>query len=158
MIPKVSSRDVIHCQAGTSDKVYLVEHLERGGSSASFVGWGRRGSRLSFKHVSAIEASKLLSEKLMKGYKSKRGTVGLTADEEDMAIPMTPSSTYDSVLPDTAAVGAPSVPVDPPEPMEMDLPDLEAEFGRILRSGVHDGRVLPGAITPDGDAGSPSTR
>jgi len=153
MTPKVSCRDLLHNQEGTCDKVYLVEKLDRGGSSASFVGWGRRGSRLTYKHVSAMEASKLLSEKLMKGYKPKRGTVGLTGDEENMAIPMTPSSIYDSVLPDTAAAaGSPPVSVDPPEPVEMDLPDLEAEFGRILRSGVHDGRVLPGAITPDGDA------
>lgn len=151
MTPKVVAREVLHCVSGTSDKVYIIEKLERASVSAMFVSWGRRGKALASKHVSTVEAAKLQTEKMLKGYKPKATTIGLDARDEDMSVPMTDRIVYDSALPDTPATTAAPTTVEPPEAKELGLPELEAEFNRILKSGIHAGRVLPSNVSPAGD-------
>jgi len=154
MTAKVLSREVLHFQSGSSDKVYVVEYLERGGKSAHFTSYGRRGASLKSNHVSAADASTKLAEKLAEGYKSKASTVGLTPAETDLTKPLTEASKYNAVLPPaTAAPAAPAAaptPIEPPKPEVMELDDLETEFANIISSGVHAGKVEASAITPDG--------
>lgn len=154
MTAKVLSRDVLHNNTGTSDKVYVVEVLERGGRTAHFTSYGKRGGALKANHVSSAEASTKLAEKMASGYKSKGSTVGLTPAETDLSVPLTPRATYDTVLPPAAAAAptatAPS-PIEPPKPEVMELDDLERAFERIIRSGTHAGRVDASSITPTGE-------
>lgn len=154
---KVLSRDVLHNNSGTADKVYIVERLEGStGAQAFFTSYGKRGGTLKSLHVPATEASKKLTEKLTEGYKPKSSTVGLTPAEKDTTVPLTDAAVYSAVLgaaastPAATSTGAAPV-VEPPKPVLLSLNDLEREFGSIDRLGnAKDVTAASITANPDG--------
>jgi len=150
MTLSVLSREVLHNNSSGHDKVYVVEVLERGGRTAHFTSYGKRGATLKSAHVSGTDASTKLAEKLAGGYQPKSKTVGLTLAENDKTVPLTQRSVYDTILPPSAAPAATPTVVEPPKPEVLDLDSLEREFRSIVTKGVHAGKVPASAITPAG--------
>lgn len=148
MVPTVISRETLHFTGPRSDKVYIIEVLERGGARAHFTSWGRRGRALTSKHVSSVDASRLFAEKLGEGYKSKASTVGLTAEETDLTKPITDASVYEPVLPPAAAPApGPAATVEPPEPKALPLDELQDAFQTVLASSPKRGQVSKSQVT-----------
>ncbi len=176
----VKERVVLHHNQGR-DAIYIVEVLEEAGIVLTFTLWGRRGANLTPKEVPQAKAFLTAAKKRAEGYRDKTDTIGLTADERNMRLPLTPDWAIAAAVPantpppkagpkPAATTPAPAPPVATPfapgplpEAQPLDSIGLRGEVER-LRPGnfpaVHSRvqEIPPSNIQPTAQAGIFSVR